>query len=96
MMTTISFLHDGFKREDHIEKINSVWGPKCVLALSITCCATNQILSLSLLFFLACGMLVPQPGTEPVVPAVKAQSPKNWTPGKCQLWCKVFRCQLLI
>lgn len=25
MMTTINFLHDGFKREDHIEKINTVF-----------------------------------------------------------------------
>ena len=96
MMTAkVSFIV-GLIWEDHIEKINSVCGPKCVSALSITCCATNKILSLSLFFFLACGMLVPQPGTEPVVSAMKAQSPKNWTPGKSQLWCKLFRCQLLI
>ena len=61
------------------------------------CYKSNSLsLSLSFFFFLACGMLVPQPGTETVVPTVKTQSPKNWTPRKSQLWCKLFRCQLLI
>ena len=27
----------------------------------------------------ACGILVPRPGIEPVLPAVEAQSPNHWT-----------------
>ena len=27
----------------------------------------------------ACGILVPQPGMEPVPPAAEAQSPNHWT-----------------
>ena len=27
----------------------------------------------------ACGILVPQPGTEPITPAVEAKSPNYWT-----------------
>ena len=29
----------------------------------------------------ACGMLVPQPGIEPMAPALGAQSPTHWTAG---------------
>ena len=32
--------------------------------------------------FLACGILVPQPGVKSVPPALKAQSPNCWTTGK--------------
>ena len=28
---------------------------------------------------MACGILVPSPGIEPVPPAVEAQSPNHWT-----------------
>ena len=31
---------------------------------------------------MACGILVPRPGPEPVPSAVKVQSPNHWTPRK--------------
>ena len=30
-------------------------------------------------FFAACGIFVPRPGIEPVLPAAEAQSPNRWT-----------------
>ena len=50
--------------------------------------------------FLACGILVPWPGIEPVAPAVEAQSPNHWTAREVPrvditinqgLWCRELR-----
>ena len=40
---------------------------KIILFIIIICCAV------------ACEILVPQPGIEPLPPAVEAQSPNHWT-----------------
>ena len=48
----------------------------------------DAFLSFLLLFWLrpaACGILVPQPGTEPRPTAVKVQSPNDWTARKFPL-----------
>ena len=34
----------------------------------------------------ACGILVPQPGIEPVSPAMEAWSPNHWTAGEFPLY----------
>ena len=59
-------------RREKRRKMNKMCFSKMMLFLSFF---------LSFFFFglTACGILVPQPGTEPGPSAVKAQSPKHWT-----------------
>ena len=37
----------------------------------------------------ACGILVPQPGIEPVHPEVEVQSPNHWLPGNSHIFSSV-------
>lgn len=38
----------------------------------------------------ACGVLVPQAGTEPVVPALEAEHPNQWATGEVPMPCFFF------
>ena len=42
----------------------------------------------------ACGILVPRPGIEPVPPAVEAWSPNHWTVREFPIW--IFFCNLFL
>ena len=45
--------------------------------------------------FAVCGNLVPQPGMEPVLPAMGAQSLTTGPPEKSQLWFSVLKLRQL-
>ena len=56
----------------------------CKVGLSWVGAMGPEQIAYVIFFFLwlcceVCGILVPQPGIEPMLPAVEAQSPKHWT-----------------
>ena len=51
-------------------------------------CLMQDIATFFFFFFcVACGILVPQPGTKPAPPALEAQSFKHWTTREVPRYC---------
>ena len=83
-LTLFSQFHSIWTYEGYLRVLNSVDSFSFSFYLICSNVQHSFIFNFFLPSHMACGILVPQPGIKSMSPALEAQNPNHWTPGKSQ------------